>query len=67
MSMKLEPIKKASKVVGVILTIMFSPKPKRSQGGAGPNLIDFSTRGNKVYDVGGEDRTIGLNIYHSAD
>ena len=63
MSMTHKPIKdKAGKVTGVVLSIVFDPKPKPSA--SGKTLIDFSTRGNKSLDVDGTAVTVGLNIYH---
>lgn len=55
------------KLLGVILRIFFAEEPKRSKGGTGPNLMDFSTFGNKQLDLGdGIIRKMGLNIYHPA-
>lgn len=60
-------------VVGVILDIDFASAPKRSKGGKGPNLIDFTTGGNKdiVFenedDVGEHYYKLGVNLYHPAD
>jgi len=62
MSMTHEAIVKSGKVVGVTLVIMFAAKPKPSA--SGKTLIDFSTRGNQVIDVGGRLITAGINMYH---
>jgi hypothetical protein len=56
------------KVIGVIMRIHFAEIPRRSKDGTGPNLMDFSSHGNKVLDLGnGIIYKMGLNIYHKAD
>jgi hypothetical protein len=55
------------KVIGVVMRIFFAEEPKRSKGGTGPNLMDFTTHGNKVLDLGNDiTYKLGMNLYHKA-